>query len=375
MPSHIQQLINTGVSANDGTGDALRTAFVKTNSNFTHLYSAIIPYSADTGNSLQWVEGTYDFGNNIIKYANVIQAESELVNYSPATYHGMTMHVHETGALYFAHAGAWRKLLTDNADGAAENAGYVDSLSTVAYQGNLGSLTDVNTAGATNGQVLKYNDANSTWEPASDLTASGSGIALADLSVNVQAAGTANLVYNNTNGVFSFTPPIVPESILDFGITDGTNGQVLTTDGTGTFTFTTVSGGNGGIANVVEDTTPQLGGALDVNGNSIQYTFNVGNDGANDYTFADPGNHWFPTTENDPVLYLRRGETYVFNVNASGHPFEIRLSSGGNAYNVGVTNNGAQVGLVTFKVPMSAPATLYYQCTIHSAMGNTINIV
>lgn len=333
-----------------------------------------IPYTADTANSLQWVDGTYDFGRNIIKYANVIQAESELANYSAATYHGMTMHVHATGALYFAHAGAWRKLLTDNADGAATAAGYVDPLSTVAYQGTLGSLSDVSTAGVTPGQVLKYD--GTQWVPASDLTADGgTGISLTDLSVTVQTAGAANLVYNTATGVFSFTPPVVPESILDLGIADGSTGQVLTTNGAGAFTFTTVSGGTGGIADIVEDTTPQLGGALDVNGNSIQYTFNVANAGSNDYTFADPGNHWFPATENDPVLYLRRGETYVFNVNAPGHPFQIKVSNGGSAYNSGVTNNGAQVGLVTFKVPMSAPTTLFYQCTLHDAMGNVINIV
>ena len=49
---------------------------------------------------------------------------------------------------------------------------------------------------------------------------------------------------------------------------DGTANQVLQTDGSGTLTFATVSGG-GGLSNVVDDTTPQLGGNLDVNGNSI----------------------------------------------------------------------------------------------------------
>jgi len=49
---------------------------------------------------------------------------------------------------------------------------------------------------------------------------------------------------------------------------DGTNGQVLTTNGSGVLSFTTVSGGGGG-GDVVDDTTPQLGGDLDVNGNSI----------------------------------------------------------------------------------------------------------
>lgn len=37
--------------------------------------------------------------------------------------------------------------------------------------------------------------------------------------------------------------PAIPDSILDLGITDGTNGQVLTTDGAGNFTFTTVAAG------------------------------------------------------------------------------------------------------------------------------------
>ena len=35
----------------------------------------------------------------------------------------------------------------------------------------------------------------------------GSGIALTDLSVTVNPAGTAGLTYNNTTGVFTYTPP------------------------------------------------------------------------------------------------------------------------------------------------------------------------
>ena len=122
---------------------------------------------------------------------------------------------------------------------------------------------------------------------------------------------------------------------------------------------------------------PNASGTVALTGDHAQYTFVIGNNGATDYTFSDADNHWFPSTENDPVLYLRRGETYIFNVTALGgsHPFEIRASNGGSAYNTGVTNNGASTGNITFKVPMSAPATLYYQCTAHSGMGNTINIV
>ena len=120
----------------------------------------------------------------------------------------------------------------------------------------------------------------------------------------------------------------------------------------------------------------RLGADINTNGATIQYKFTLGANGTSDFTFSDAGNVWFPTTENDPVLYLRRGEQYVFTNNSGGsHPFEIRVGNAGPAYNTGVTNNGASSGDIIFKVPMSAPATLYYQCTSHGSMGNTINIV
>ena len=114
------------------------------------------------------------------------------------------------------------------------------------------------------------------------------------------------------------------------------------------------------MLDVADDTTPQLGGDLDVNGKTIAHTFVLGANGTSAYTFSDAGNVWFPTTEDDPVLYLRRGEQYIFTNNSGGsHPFQIRVSSGGSAYNTGVTNNGASSGNIVFKVPMSAPATLF----------------
>ena len=36
-----QQLINIGITPNDGTGDPLRSAFDKTNQNFTDLYTYV----------------------------------------------------------------------------------------------------------------------------------------------------------------------------------------------------------------------------------------------------------------------------------------------------------------------------------------------
>ena len=105
------------------------------------------------------------------------------------------------------------------------------------------------------------------------------------------------------------------------------------------------------------------------------HTFNITANGSSDYVFAQDTRYFPIGAENDPVLYVRRGETYHFVVNASGHPFQIRTSNGGSAYNTGVTNNGTQSGTVVWTVPMTAPSSVYYQCTAHSGMGNTINIV
>ena len=106
-----------------------------------------------------------------------------------------------------------------------------------------------------------------------------------------------------------------------------------------------------------------------VNGPRIAWS--IGANAASDYTFSGPG---FPTTTNDPVLYLQRGFTYVFiNTTGANHPFEIRTTNGGSAYTDGVS--GSKNGTQYFTVPMNAPNTLYYQCTAHSNMGNTINRV
>jgi len=99
--------------------------------------------------------------------------------------------------------------------------------------------------------------------------------------------------------------------------------------------------------------------------------FNIVNNGASAYTFSGDG---FSSTSDNPTIYLTRGKTYKFAVNASGHPFLIRLSSGGSSYSDGVTNNGAQTGNVIFTVPMNAPNTLVYQCQYHSGMVGDIKI-
>ncbi len=101
--------------------------------------------------------------------------------------------------------------------------------------------------------------------------------------------------------------------------------------------------------------------------------FAVTASGSSAYVF----NGFGTDSDSNPTLYLHRGKTYEFAVNASGHPFYINSTSGtgtGNAYSDGVTNNGAATGTIKFVVPQDAPSKLYYNCQYHSSMAGEIII-
>ena len=227
-----------------------------------------------------------------------------------------------------------------------------------------------------------------------DQNANTSFHASTDDQIDIKIGGTDVGYFNSTGLVVD---NITSQSTGTPTLTSSTDINMVTSASVTISLNSDSSGGVGGGFRVGNMTTSQRNALSAANGEIIYNTnnnqmeiyehsawhpmtkgsnvFNVGNSGASNYTFSDPENHWFTSTTNDPVLYLRRGETYYFVVNASGHPFQIRVSNGGSAYADGITGNTQAVGTVVFKVPMGAPSTLYYQCTAHSGMGNTINIV
>ena len=111
-------------------------------------------------------------------------------------------------------------------------------------------------------------------------------------------------------------------------------------------------------------------------GKFVTAEWTVTNNGSSNYIFNGPGGL---SNASNSTLYLARGQTYQFNMNASGHGFAIQTSSGtynsGNVYTTGVTNSAAAVGVIKFEVPFSAPNTLYYACaSSHSGMVGSIVI-
>jgi len=90
---------------------------------------------------------------------------------------------------------------------------------------------------------------------------------------------------------------------------------------------------------------------------------------------------------NNPTIYIRAGETIAFDLDVSGHPFMVRVSSGGSNYNTGLTHidtdgtlttgssaQGQVTGTLYWKVPYNIVGSTYvYQCSIHSGMvGNIV---
>jgi hypothetical protein len=80
------------------------------------------------------------------------------------------------------------------------------NLGGVAVDSSLDDLIDVNITNVQQNQVIKYNSSTGNWENQADT----GGIGLTDLSVGAEgtASGNGALDYDNTTGVFTYTPPV-----------------------------------------------------------------------------------------------------------------------------------------------------------------------
>jgi hypothetical protein len=106
-------------------------------------------------------------------------------------------------------------------------------------------------------------------------------------------AAPVNADWNSSTGLSQIlNKPAIPSDLTDLGIVDGTVGQVLTTNGSGTFTFTTVTSGGGattldGLSDVVITGTPTNGQVLKYNGtNWVNGTDATGGAGDGNTTYG-----------------------------------------------------------------------------------------
>jgi len=149
----------------------------------------------------------------------------------------------------------------------------------------------------------------------------------------------------------------------------------VTDQGTFTDSHPDINGGSDTTVQRLSISVPSTVTPPTLTAPSVTYGVSFVNAGA--YRFSGPRDG-----DNPNIGPLRRGGTYTFNVNASGHPFYLTTDNGTNfaagtyfgEYTSGVTGSRNDSGTVTFVVPANAPDTLYYQCGNHSSMRGAITI-
>ena len=158
----------------------------------------------------------------------------------------------------------------------AAAAGSQNVFSTIAVAGQsdvvADASTDTLTIAAGTGMTITTTAGTDTVTFATSAITSVAADTSPQLGGNLDVNG--NSIVSASNGNISITPNGSGKIVLDglsFPTSDGSADQVLKTDGSGNLSFATVSGGGGGsgIASLAADSSPQLGGDLDVNGNDI----------------------------------------------------------------------------------------------------------
>ena len=222
-----------------------------------------------------------------------------------------------------------------------------------------------------------YQDSDGTIDLVVDLSTLPAGnltgtIAGGRFPATLPTVSGQNLTSLNAGNISSGELPIarIADNAVTFAkMQDVGTGVLIGRNGAGSGDMETLSASEvRTLLNVADGATAGITTAAE----NVQVTWNVTANGSSAYRFTGPGNDG---SDDNPDLYLVRGQRYRFINNSGGsHPFQIRSTAGGSAYNTGVTNNGASSGNIDFNVQHDAPTRLYYQCTSHGGMVGNIYI-
>ena len=310
-----RQGIGTGVVANDGAGDSLRVAGGKINDNFSEIYDyfgdgtnlTVSKWTTDSagintlskvgigtdaeseyaltvgavgasGTSLYVngdarVTGVLEIGTASIRLdanARKIEGVDEIIIGTAST---VTLKQDSQGAIEFTDSSGNQSAVSIGPNASVNTTGIITA---VGFYGSASEMTDLTGASA-----ATYGDATNTPVITVDANGRITNITTTSITDNVgiseivqdtapQLGGNLDLNSNDITGTGNadITGIITATSFSG----DGSN---ITGISTLNITNYGVGLGGGGISSVFDDTTPKLGGNLDLNSNDITGTGNV----------------------------------------------------------------------------------------------------
>ena len=390
-----KQGIGTGSSPNDGTGDTLLTGAGKINDNFDEVYGVIGDgTSLFVGIVTQITAGTNvsistAYGSVEVSAGSTANVRSDTLVVTGVSTLGIV-----TGATYYGDGSNLTGMA--NTSNVRTNSLNVSGVSTVASLNSTGVVTatsfvgsGVNLTGITT--LISAGD-NITVTTNSGITtiastASGTGSTAEVRANTLVVTGVTTFSGDVELGSNSLDDITLNGDIASNITPDGDGTRYLGADGKAFANFYSQSadlgrGFSSGIGLTVSNDV-YIGGDLEVGfagsmrGNGSYVTdqrWSVS--GANpNYTFTGIG--ITSGNRNNPYLYFQRGGVYeIENTTPDDHPLEIRESDGGPEWIAGVSTYRSSASSVTtrIEVPLNAPNTLVYQCTIHSGMYSTISV-
>lgn len=335
--------ISTGSIPNDGTGDTLLQGALKINSNFDEVYSSIGDGSdlvigfGKTALSIEQTTYNVGLGSTIPSSKLDIIGDAKVSGVITATNFVGELTGNSTGLLGTPNITVGEIIASE-----ASFSGNVSIAGTLTYE-DVTSIDALGIITARSGIELGASGAGGT------ITGSGDAVFIGIVTAASFSGDGSGLTGVNTTGYWEKTSA---------GINTLTNVGIGTTNPVESLT----------VSGVTSSTSFYGDASYTVSGRWV-----LSGDGSN-YSFTGVGITVGINT--DPILYLARGRVYEFeNTQPVSHPFQIRVSSGGTEITNGITSYTSGSNVVTrYEIPFNAPSTLYYQCTVHSGMGNTISI-
>ena len=292
-----KELINIGTNANDGTGDALRTAFAKINNNFSTLYSSTMPTGPQGSVQYRATVNLSDLAYNGTQYVAVAAPNRILVSTDATNWTQVTNPTTKTPRAItvvnskFVIVGDNGLVMTstDGTTWTAVTTTITSNLVSVAYDKNNSVLIAV----GANSAIVRSTDSAATWSTISaPLTCTLNAVTWAETLDLFVAVGESGVILNSTTGGTTWNQMIsgvttnlnAVSAYLNDVIVVGDAGKILTSPNTILWTQQTsgvTTNLNGVTAGIIGTTVTGVavgdGGKIVTSAYDTTFSFNAWN--------------------------------------------------------------------------------------------------